>query len=143
MNWISDVRDELIKLDQSKKSLKRFGLLVGSVFVIITLWMIFKNSPSIFKYILGCIGSLLILFGILHPNILKPLHKVWMGLAFAMGWLISRILLILLFILVTIPMGILTRLIGKDLINHKIDREQTSYWIPKKNQDKSHFEKLY
>ncbi|MBN2029949.1 hypothetical protein JW824_06850 [bacterium] len=143
MSWISDVRDELFKLDQSPKSLKKFGLLVGTVFAIIALWMILKDTSSVLKYILGCVGLLLILFGILYPNLLKPVHKVWMGLAFTMGWLVSRILLIILFIFVTIPIGIITRLFGKDLIDHKMNKDQTSYWIPKKHLDKSHFEKLY
>ncbi len=143
MSWISDIRDELIKLDQSKKSLKKFGLLVGTVFVIIGLWTIFKHSSSILKYVLCSTGGLLVLSGILYPNLLKPFHKVWMGFAFTVGWLVSRILLILLFILVTLPIGMITRLFGKDLINHKIEKDQTSYWIPKKNRDKSHFEKLY
>ncbi len=143
MSWISDVRDELIRLDQSKKSLKKFGFLVGTVFVIIGLWMILKHSPSILKYIFCFTGGLLISSGILYPRLLKPLYKVWMGFAFTMGWLVSRILLIILFITVTIPIGILTRLFGKDLIHHKIEKDKSSYWIPKKRPDISHFEKLY
>ncbi|MCJ7812625.1 SxtJ family membrane protein [bacterium] len=143
MIWINDVKDELIKLDQSAKGLKKFGLLVGGVFCVITLWMVYKNSHSILKYILGCTGGLLILFGIIYPCILKPFHKIWMGLAFGIGWFVSRFLLILLFIGVTIPIGIIMRFLGKDLINHKIEKERTSYWIPKKNQNESHFEKMY
>lgn len=143
MSWISDVRDELVKLDQSTKSLKKFGLLVGGVFSLISLWLFYKDSSSILKYITGCIGGLLILLGILYPGILKSIHKVWMGLALSMGWIVSRILLTLLFILITIPIGMLTRLLGKDLINHKIEKERTSYWIPKRKQDKTHFEKMY
>ncbi len=142
MSWISDIRDELIKLDQSAKSLKKFGLLVGGVFIAICLWMIYRNSHSILKFILGCIGFLLILFGIIYPNFLKPFYKVWMGLAFGIGWFVSRLLLVLLFIVVTIPIGFILRLFGKDLINHKIEKERTSYWIPKKNQNESHFEKM-
>jgi hypothetical protein len=143
MSWMSDVRDELKKLDQTQKSLKKFGFLVGSVFIMITLWMILENSSSIPITILGSIGGLLIIFSIFHPDILKPVHKIWMGLAFSMGWLVSRILLIFLFSVVAIPIGIMTRLFGKDLIDHKIEKEQKTYWIPKKSRNKSHFEKLY
>ena len=143
MSWISDVRDELTKLDQSIKSLKKFGILVGSVFSLITLWLFYRDSSSFIKYITGGIGVILILLGIFYPRILKSIHKVWMGLALSMGWIVSRILLTLLFILVTIPIGILTRLLGKDLISHKIEKERTSYWILKTKQDKTHFEKMY
>ncbi|MCK7527354.1 MAG: SxtJ family membrane protein [Ignavibacteriales bacterium] len=43
------------------------------------------------------IGALLFIFGLFLPNFLSGVYKVWMGLAFALGWIMSRVLLIILF----------------------------------------------
>jgi ABC-type uncharacterized transport system permease subunit len=48
------------------------------------------------------------------PGLFKPFARVWFGLSEAMGAVVSRILLGLVFFLVVTPMGLLRRLAGKD-----------------------------
>ena len=64
--------------------------------------------------------------------LLKPLHKLWMTLAVLLGWLMTRIILIVLFYLVVTPIGLLARVCGKDFLNRDFDRKVNSYWIPRK-----------
>jgi len=100
MSWISDVKNEIQKLDLSPKSLRKFGLVVGFVFVLIMCWMIYKNYLGDVRYVIGGGGILLILFGVLFPSFLKHIYKFWMGVAFAIGWVVSRLLLTIIFVLV-------------------------------------------
>jgi hypothetical protein len=54
-------------------------------------------------------------------------------------------LLIIIFYLVFAPVGLVLRLIKKDLLNRKIEAERDSYWIKKEHIefDKSRYEKQY
>jgi hypothetical protein len=71
----------------------------------------------------------LILPALFFPALLKPLQKIWMALAIVMGWISTRIILSLLFFIVLTPIGFIMRLRGKDLLDEKIEKEKTSYWI--------------
>ena len=60
---------------------------------------------------------MLLLGGLLNPKALERVYAVWMGIAFALGWVVSRAILILLFYFVITPIGIVARLSGKKFID--------------------------
>ena len=59
---------------------------------------------------LYAVGALFALLAAAAPRALVPLYKPWMRLAEALGWLNTRILLILIFYLVVTPIGLVLRL---------------------------------
>jgi len=132
MNWIREIRNGLKELDLSKRNLRKFGAMVGGVFVVLAL----------LHFICGVIGILLIIFGIVFPEALKGIYKGWMGIAFTLGWLVSGILLILLFFFVLTPIGLIARLAGKEFLDIKPKEEQNTYWI-KTNNKKIIYDKMY
>ncbi|MBN1352360.1 hypothetical protein JXJ21_23385 [candidate division KSB1 bacterium] len=142
MSWISDVRDEIIKLDLSKKSLRKFGLTVGIVLSASTLWLFYKDYLPSARYALGTFGLALIFAGLVLPVVLKPVYKIWMGIAFAIGWIVSRVLLTILFSFVMTPIGLIMRLAGKKTLDTKMNDSKDSYWI-RKSKDKINYEKMY
>jgi hypothetical protein len=142
MSWIKDVKEELNALDISKKSLRNFGLLVGGIFFLLGLW-IYYRSQSPLGIVFFVIGALLLLFGLVSPNSLSQVFKIWMGLAFALGWLMSRVLLTILFYFVITPIGFVAKVVGKDFldINYKMKRE--SYWIIRSIDKKVDYTKMF
>ncbi|MBT8386737.1 MAG: hypothetical protein KJO12_04945, partial [Ignavibacteria bacterium] len=88
------------------------------------LYLLDKDSFIYF----GIIGILLLFFGIILPNLLKPLNKVWMTLAIILGWFISRVILFILYFLIITPIGFFLKIIGKDFLHRKIDKNSQSYW---------------
>ena len=54
-----------------------------------------------------------------------------MALAVLMGFIMTRILLTLIFVLLFIPTGLLMRLFGRDPLRRKLDPDAKSYWIRK------------
>ncbi len=117
MSWIEDVNYELDKIDSSDKSLRKFGITVGLVLLLVSYWLYFQSFQLIFVAILVVISSFLILLGLLKPRILQKTYKYWMGLAFVLGWFVSRFLLTLLFIFVLTPIALVAKLFGKDFLN--------------------------
>jgi hypothetical protein len=142
MSWIKDVKEELKVLDISKKPLRNFGLLVGGIFCLLGFW-IYYSSQSFIGIIFLSIGALLLIFGLLLPKSLSGVYKIWMGLAFALGWVMSRVLLTLLFYFVITPIGFAAKIFGKKFmdVDYKVKKE--SYWIIKSSNKKIDYSKMY
>ena len=63
------------------------------------------------------------------PTILRPVFKLWLKIAHAVGWFNTQILLSIVFILIFIPIGLMMRLLGKDPMKRKM-QEKGTYWEP-------------
>ena len=120
------LKEEINNIKEDKTTLRKFGLTVGTVLLLvgIVLYLTGKSSSVVF----GGAGVLLILFGLILPNILKPLNKIWMTLAVILGWFMSRAILIILFYLIITPIGFLLKIAGKDFLNLQTDNDKNSYW---------------
>ncbi len=107
---------------------RKFGLLVGAVFIIIGLirWAIhgFVGIPYVW---LG-IGGILILFGVIYPKALQSVFFLWMKLAEALNWLMTRLFLLVTFYLIITPTGILYRLFKGDPLNRQWLSKNETYW---------------
>lgn len=143
MSWISDVREQLHVLNDSRHHLRRFGFLVGTVFAVLGLWILLRGRTFYPGIILAGIGSLLILFGTLAPGLLKYVYRVWMGAAFAVGWIVSRIILIVLFGVVITPIGLILRLFRKRMLDLKYPDSVDTYWVRKPDDRTINYEKMY
>lgn len=106
--------------------------------VFAALWLVFFGLLGGWMY-LGAIsptwgGGLLIVavvggtLGLLWPESLRPVYLLWMGLAFPIGWLVSHLILGLLFFGLLTPIGLLMRLAGHDPLRLKPDPAEASYW---------------
>lgn len=150
MSWISDVKTELKALELSKKKLRSFGLLVGGVFLLISAWIFFsqrnelsETSNYTFAYIFLIVGGILFLFGAMSPLLLKTPYKIWMGLAIAMGWVVSRVLIMILFYIVVTPISLIAKLSGKKFLDLKFRDNKSSYWVIKPKDAKIDYKKMY
>src|SRR5437773_2493894 len=77
---------------------------------------------------LGAIGIVIGGLGLLKPSAVRLLFVVCMVLAFPVGWLVSNLLLALMFYGIITPLGLLFRLKGRDLLCRKPDPGRTSFW---------------
>ncbi len=79
------------------------------------------------------------------PIILRPVFKLWLKVAHAVGWFNTQVLLSIVFILVFIPTGLVMRLFRKDPMKRKMLVEET-YWEPYELEglkDKSRYERQF
>jgi len=116
---------ELNSIKSSRKDLKNFGFAIGFILLIIGLFL-FVRGKDLFVYCFS-IGSILIILGGITPFILKPIYKIWMIFAVIIGWIMTRIILSVLFFSIITIIGLFTRLIGKDFLNLK-SKSNESYW---------------
>ncbi len=120
------LKEEFKHIKETKKDLRRFGLTVGIVLTLIGLLLFYFEKPSAIYF--AVIGGLLILLGILFPQLLKPFNKIWMGLAIILGFIMTRVILTTLFYLVITPIGFLAKIFRKNFMELKFDRSAKTYW---------------
>jgi len=127
MSWIKERIKEIKNIKSGKKELREYTLTVGIIYLIIltvaVLWKHIDVSPNLF---LG--GAAFIVLGLSFPVLYKPFHKIWMSSGIILGFFVSRLVLTILFYFVMAPMGLIARLLRKDLLSQKIDKNVTSYW---------------
>ncbi|MBI1883577.1 MAG: hypothetical protein HYS08_05170 [Chlamydiae bacterium] len=141
MSWIKEVIEEIEGLDTSRKSLKKFGTTVGGCLLLFSGWLIFRKSFSLPRFIIFGSGIFLVISGIFYPGILRGVYRVWMGIAFLLGSIVSRLILLLLFYLVMTPLGFIAKVMGKKFLDLEFDKKKDSYWI---NKDETvNYEKMY
>ena len=116
-------------MDNVKISSNRsFGIIFFVVFLLIALYP-FTNNGEI--RIWSVIISLFFLvLGILNSKILTPLNKIWFRFGVFLGKIISPLIMGIIFFMVVTPIGLIMRLIGKDVLNLRYNKEK-SYWIEK------------
>ncbi len=133
MSLINDVKGDIRALDCSREGLVKFGRTVGGVFLLIaTVVYIFRDLTTT-VLVLGSVGGVLVLFGLIAPMPLKPVYKAWMGMAFVLGWIVSRVILAFFFFLVITPVAFAARVSGKKFLHTEFKTGQQSYWIEKKD----------
>jgi membrane-bound ClpP family serine protease len=125
--------EEIKQINESKKDLKKFGLTVGIVLLILGVLLFFRGKNS--NVYFGITGIILLFSAFFVPVILKPLNKIWMILAILLGWITTRVILIILFYFAITPISILSKIFKKDFLDRKIDKSKNSYW--QKREEKS------
>jgi len=83
--------------------------------------------------------------GVFFPRLAAPLYYVWMRLAFVLGWINTRVILIVVFYVIFAPIGLVLRALGKDLLDRHIERNSDSYWQAKNDgaSDPSRYERQF
>ena len=111
---------------QKKENNKSFGILFFIIFLLVALWPLI-NSQFIRLWALG-IASIFLVLGITNSKILTPVKKSWIKLCEILGKIIAPIVMGLIYFLIITPIGLLMRLVGKDVLNLKFNKND-SYWI--------------
>ena len=116
-------------MDEIKISSNRsFGIVFFIVFLLIALYPILKgNDLRIWSLV---ISFIFLALGLINSKILTPLNRLWFKFGLLLGRFISPIIMGIIFFVVVTPIGIIMRLLKKDLLNLKYNKKET-YWIDK------------
>ena len=117
---------EKIKLPSNRN----FGIVFSIVFLIIAIWPILnQNEIRIWSIIISLIFLIL---GLINSKFLSPLNKAWFKFGLILGSLIAPIVMGIVFFLVVTPTGLIMKVLGKDLLGLKRNKNNT-YWLEKDN----------
>ena len=116
-------------MDEIKISSNRsFGIVFFIVFLLIALYPLLKdNDLRIWSLV---VSFIFLILGLINSKILTPLNRLWFKFGLLLGKFISPIIMGIIFFGVVTPIGIIMRLLNKDLLNLKYNNNK-SYWVKK------------
>ena len=119
---------------------QKFGLLFFIIFLSLSFFP-FQLTIS-FNYIFFSIAIFFVIITILNLKLLGVLRNIWIKVGEYLGYIIAPIVMGIVFFLVITPIGLVLKLIGKDLLRLKFDETNNSYWI-KRDKDINSMKKQY
>jgi len=108
---------------------KNFGYTFGIVFLIIAFYPTI-NGSDIFLWSLF-LSFFFILLSIFFSGIFYYPSRIWIKVGFNLNRFISPVVITIIYVISIVPIGIFIRLIGIDLLNQKIIKNNESYWSDK------------
>ena len=119
--------------DVKVNSNRSFGIIFFIVFILIAIYPLTYNGEIRFWSLI--ISWIFLVLALLNSKILTPFNKLWFKFGIFLGKIISPIIMGLIYFFVVTPIGLTMRLLGKDIINLKFNKNK-SYWS-EKNSPKS------
>lgn len=136
----------------SVSELRKFGFLFAVFFVLvlgIVVPMIRNDFSGLFSSLdlwprwPWLVSAVVALWAAVHPASLNLLQRPWMVFADVAGWINTRIIMLLLFYVMILPIGLIMRLVGYDPMQRKIDPDLKTYRKVCKPNDKEHMRHPY
>jgi hypothetical protein len=106
---------------------RSFGIVFAVVFLVIALWpVMWWHAPRIWALVLAAIFA-----GVAFtvPAVLRPLNVLWFRFGLLLHRVVSAIVLAMLFFVTVTPIAFIYRLLRKDPLRLKVERDSSSYWI--------------
>jgi hypothetical protein len=124
------------------QELRTFGLMLGALFAaFFGVWPLLRHrSTPLWPWV---VAGVLWLLALIWPAALSYLHRGWTRLGLALGWVNTRVILTLLFVISIVPVGLLMRLCGRDRMARKRDPLSASYRVPSRQRPDKDMEHPY
>jgi hypothetical protein len=123
--------DEHAPVSTSHHTLRQFAGLCLLIFGGLAGWEYFGHNQWRLPLIFAGLAAALGLGGLLWPRGIRPVFVTAMALTMPIGWVVSRVVLGVLFFGLFTPVGLFFKLIGRDALCRRYAPEQASYWEPK------------
>lgn len=123
-----NIHQKILKYKKvSNSELRNFGLVMsGAVLIIFYIFVpfVFHKPIQSWPFALSCYFFFFAFF--LQEN-LRWIYVPWMLIAEVLGYVNSRVILSVFFFAVMTPVGMILRLMGKDVLKRKFEKDLPSY----------------
>ncbi len=129
---------------QSPSQIRNYGVFMLIAGAVLSMIAIRRHVALPFAVApVGC-GALLAVLAVAAPAIVRPLAEAWADLGHVLGRVTTPILLAIVFALVVVPLGLLMRVLGNDILKLRRDPKASTYWIERKRRtfEPGDFERL-
>ena len=106
---------------------RNFGLVFFIIFVIVSLWPLTYEGPIRIWTVI--ISLVFLILGLMNSKLLTPLNKLWFKFGTILGVIVVPVVMGVVFFLVVTPIGLVMKIMGRDLLNKKYDKKKRTYWI--------------
>jgi len=106
---------------------RSFGLIFAGFFSVVALLPLIRGGPP--RLWALAIAAAFAAVAMLAPRWLQPLNRIWFKLGLLLHHIVNPLIMALMFYGAILPMALLLRALGKDLLRLKRDPDAASYWI--------------
>ena len=115
------------EISVERGSEKSFGIVFSIVFLIVALYPLI-NSEGL--RIWALVASIIFFFlAFIAPKVLVFPNKLWFKFGLLLGSIVAPIVMMFVYFVTVLPTGLIMRLLGKDLLKQKLDKNAKSYWV--------------
>ncbi|PKN10665.1 MAG: hypothetical protein CVU72_00440 [Deltaproteobacteria bacterium HGW-Deltaproteobacteria-7] len=135
--------EEIKNIKGDKSDWKKFGMMMGIILAVIGFYLLWKKN-NCFEYVL-ILASVFFILGLIIPMALKRVYQAWMALSVIMGFIMTKVIMVIIFYLIVTPVGLVASLTGKKFLDMEMDKKAKSYWIVRETlrKEKSDYEKQF
>ena len=105
---------------------RSFGLVFSIFFFIIFSYNFFLNND--FNIYILLLSIIFLILGVLNSKILYPMNRVWIYFGYLLGKFITPVVLFTLYFSIVLPTNLVLKIIGKDIMRLKYNKNTKSYW---------------
>jgi len=112
---------------KDKKQVRTFGWGLTVFFLVIgTLKVIFSGQIVLHWHFIA--AGIAAVVNLIFPLAMLSVYKLALFIAKGLGWFNTRLLLGILYFFVFTPIALILKIMGRDLLDRKIDRQAETYW---------------
>jgi len=121
------------------RTLRQFGWLMAAACLLAAAVVAWKNwtpgsAVPASSLVLSGLSVLAFLIAAVRPSWLRPVYLGWMGAAFPIGWVLSHVLLGILYFVVFSIVGLILRMVGWDSLHRNKPAGVDTYWVTRKRE---------
>ncbi len=118
-----------------KHDLKVFAYIWAGIFMAAGVLPLLKGAEI--RIWAVAVSLLFVAVSVIKPELLTRFYQLWTKFGGFMGGIISKVMMFILYFGLFTPVSFVLKLLGKDLLDKKIDKSQKSYWIERETQPQS------
>ena len=122
-----------IDKDPNDKTLRQFGLIALCASCILAGLLYFVKGLAL-KWTLTIVAFGIVVFvvSLVSLKAVKLIYLSMIYLTFPIGLVVSFVIMAVFYYLILTPVGLVFKILNRDLMYRKLDRSAKSYWVPHK-----------
>jgi hypothetical protein len=113
---------------------KNFGIVFSVFFMLIGIWLFIIGDSSYWAF---SVAAIFLLLAFIFPQSLKNPNRLWSNVGILLGSIVAPIVMAMVYVTTIVPIGLLMRLAGKDVLRQKFNTSALSYWIERTDKPQS------
>ena len=109
---------------------KSFGVIFSIIFLIVALYPLADSQVLHLWAVI--VSAIFLLLALVAPKALSLPNKLWFKFGILLGSIVAPIVMVFVYFITVLPTGLIMRLLGKDLLMQKLDKNAKSYWIERR-----------
>ena len=114
-------------LEAQSREEKSFGIVFAAVFLLVGIYPL-TDGDEVRLWAL-CMSAVFVALAYISPKALSVPSKLWFKLGMVIGSVSAPVIMMIIYFTTVVPTGLAMKLLRKDLLRKRLDRNAESYWI--------------